>query len=122
MTLSLMTAITVQMSAAGDPAATAAAIVPVSRTLATLSTYESRRRRALKSIDAELAALEEQVAAIRVVQDTSMYNETKDEPEIGFVHPETGATISTADYERILANADALIRQLQAEENGEIGE
>jgi hypothetical protein len=83
-TLSLMTAITEQMFASGDPLATIAALAPVSRTLATLSTYEVRRRRAVKAIQKELDELEAKLAEESAAAQKS--NQTKAEPEIGFVY------------------------------------
>jgi hypothetical protein len=60
---SLMNATTVQLAAANDAVATAAALQPLTRSLNTLGIYEQRRRRIA-------AALEEQLkAAIRARQD-----------------------------------------------------
>jgi hypothetical protein len=112
--MSLMNAITMQMAASGsDAAATAAALVPVSRTLATLSTYEGRKRRAAKSIQQELAELEqelaEQAAAARKP------NKTKPEPEIGFVHPTPIKPVSPAEFARQAEAFDAAMTALEAE-------
>jgi UTP:GlnB (protein PII) uridylyltransferase len=57
--MALMTAVSTQLSATGADALTiAAALVPLTRTLNTLSTYETRRRRAAKDIQEELENLE----------------------------------------------------------------
>jgi hypothetical protein len=109
-----MMAITVQMSAAGDAAATAAALIPINRTLATLSTYESRRRRALKTIEADLEALEQELADVKRENLKAM--KTNEDPSIGFVHPQPQSTADIiaaankqeADVARMLANIDAL--------------
>lgn len=120
MTLSLMAAITAQLSAAGDPVATAAAIAPIIRSLSTLSTYESRRRRALKTIEAELQALEdqkaEQLAAIQRAEQTRKDKEAKDEMEFGFVHAKRGPGVSQIDIERALAETRAAMQRLAMED------
>ena len=56
-TISQMNAATTILSAAGDPAATAALLASLSRTLNTLSIYEGRRQRAAKAIREELEAV-----------------------------------------------------------------
>jgi hypothetical protein len=56
-TISQMNAVTTVLSAAGDPAATAALLASLSRTLNTLSIYEGRRQRAAKAIKEELEAV-----------------------------------------------------------------
>src|ERR1700722_12607795 len=58
-TMSLMNAVSLQMQQAGDPMATAAAIAPIAKTLSTLNLYETRRRRALKTVQEELQAWEQ---------------------------------------------------------------
>jgi hypothetical protein len=57
--MTLMTAVSTQLAASGADAITiASSLVPLTRTLNTLSTYETRRRRAAKSVQGELDALE----------------------------------------------------------------
>jgi hypothetical protein len=58
-TMSLMNAVSLQMQEAGDPLATAAAIAPIAKTLSTLNLYETRRRRALKTVQEELIVVEQ---------------------------------------------------------------
>jgi len=110
-TMSLMTAITLQMSEAGDPMATAAAIAPVARTLNTLSTYEVRRRRAARSIQEELNAVEsERAETLREQRDaeTRKSNEIKAQPKIGSV-------CSASATAPVPGDLDALRRELEAE-------
>jgi hypothetical protein len=111
-TMSLMTAITLQMSEAGDPVATAAAIAPVARTLNTLSTYETRRRRAAKSIQEELNALEQAISERPAAPNS---NKEKEEPEIGSVCSSPSAPVTDISYDTWLAESGALLRQLEAE-------
>jgi hypothetical protein len=106
-TMSLMTAITLQLSEAADPVATAAAIAPVSRTLNTLSTYEVRRRRAAKQIQEELNALEQSLREQREA-DARKANQTKAQPKIGSVCSSSSTSPAPTDL-------DALRRELEAE-------
>jgi hypothetical protein len=82
-TMSLMNAVSLQMQEAGDPMATAAALAPIAKTLSTLNLYETRRRRALKTVQEELFAREqaeaEAAAALRKA------NKTQAPAETGFV-------------------------------------
>ena len=64
-TMSLMNAVSLQMQEAGDPLATAVAIAPIAKTLSTLNLYETRRRRALKTVQEELEAMETALAERR---------------------------------------------------------
>jgi hypothetical protein len=54
--IALMNDLHVKMKELGDPAAAAAAIAPLGRTLINLSTYENRRRKAAKEVEAQLVA------------------------------------------------------------------
>jgi hypothetical protein len=114
-TMSLMSAITAQMNAAGDPIATAAALAPVARTLNTLNLYEVRRRRAAKTIQEELAALE-QAASEQVALAKS--NKTTEKSKIGFDCSSDQSSPAQPtlqeQVDRALMDADALIRQLEA--------
>jgi len=112
-TMSLMTAITMQLSEAGDPIATAAAIAPVARTLNTLSTYEVRRRRAAKSIQEELAALEQQISEQPTQSPNS--NKANDNREIGSVCSSPVHIVTQSDYDKWSKESDALLAQLEAE-------
>jgi len=102
----------VHLHDSGDPLATAKAVASLARTLNTLSIYESRRRRAAKSVREELAALEDAQAAQQRAEATAKPKETKAEPEIGFVH---SAPLAPTDLERWQAQSDAMIAQLEAE-------
>jgi hypothetical protein len=64
-TMSLMNAVSLQMQEASDPLATAVAIAPIAKTLSTLNLYETRRRRALKTVQEELEAMESALAERR---------------------------------------------------------
>jgi hypothetical protein len=64
-TMSLMNAVSLQMQAANDTLATAVAIAPIAKTLSTLNLYETRRRRALKTVQEELEAMETALAERR---------------------------------------------------------
>jgi hypothetical protein len=79
-TMSLMNAVSLQMQEAGDPLATAAAIAPIAKTLSTLNLYETRRRRALKTVSEELEAREQAQAEAPATPATATPAET------GFVH------------------------------------
>jgi chromosome segregation ATPase len=116
-TMALMTGVHLQMSEAGsDAIATAAAIAPVARTLNTLSTYESRRRRAAKTIQEELNALEQEISERRPAPNfPSNSTETKDEPEIGSVCSSPAQAATQNDYDTWLRETEALLAQLEAE-------
>lgn len=112
--MSLMNSITMQMAASGaDAIATAAALAPVARTLATLSTYEGRRRRAAKSIREELAALEQELAEKAAAARKA--NKTNPEPQIGSVCPPPPEPISPAEFARQCDEFDAAMTRLEAE-------
>jgi hypothetical protein len=108
-TMSLMTAVTLQLSEAGDPIAAAAAIAPISRTLNTLSTYEVRRRRAAKSIQEELNELERQIADKQA--QARKASQTKAQPEIGSVCSEPVEPVST---EQQIEELQAFLRDFEA--------
>jgi hypothetical protein len=111
--MSLMTSITTEMTESGASAREiAAALAPVSRTLATLSTYEGRRRRAAKTIQQELAALEQELAEQAAA--TRNANKTNQNSEIGFVYPASPKPVSPAEFARQCEELDkamALIEQ-----------
>jgi hypothetical protein len=108
--MALMNAINLKMTEAADPVATAAAIAPVARMLNTLSIYENRRRRAAKAVAAELAELQQ-----TQLEQTPKPNQTRAEPEIGFVcsNPVSESHLPTmAEWAQ---SANALLAQLEAE-------
>jgi hypothetical protein len=84
-TIALIDALNRQMSEAGDPAATAAALAPATRQLNTYSIYETRRRRAVKDIQAELVAFEQELAG-------EQSDGTNPETDLGFVYSGPGRT------------------------------
>jgi hypothetical protein len=100
--IALINAITRQMSEAGDPIATAAAVAPATRQLNTYSIYEGRRRRAAKAIQEELDAFEQELAQA-----------TK--PQIGSVCSTPSQTDELEALEAWKRDADAMLRQLEAE-------
>jgi hypothetical protein len=80
--ISLMNVLTLQLSEAGaDVPTIIASSAQVARTLATLTSYENRKRRTAKAIQQQLDELKE------VTEPTPKPNETRAEPEIGFVYP-----------------------------------
>jgi hypothetical protein len=97
---------------AGDPLATAKAVASLARTLNTLSIYESRRRRAAKSVQEELAALEEAQAAKQRAEALAKSKQTKADPEIGFVH---SAAPEKSEYTKYQDVTEALLCQMEAE-------
>jgi hypothetical protein len=102
-TIALMNAITRQLSEAGDPLATAAAVAPVSRTLNTLSIYETRRRRAAKQIQQELNEMEQQIRDQREAE-ARKANKTKPQPQNGSV---CSSTPVPAGYEALRLELEA---------------
>ncbi len=111
-TMNLFSTISIQMADSGDPIATAKALAPVARTLATLSTYEGRRRRAMKTAREELAAFEEALAE-KAAEERHNSLKMKANPENGFVH---SALPQAKTVEQILAETDAFIASLEAQE------
>jgi hypothetical protein len=109
--IALINALNRQMSEAGDPAATAAALAPATRQLNTFSIYETRRRRAAKEIQAELDAFEQEP----VDEEVRNSNKPDPQPEIGFVYsaPETPAVPfdRQAAIDRILADSRDFVRR-----------
>ena len=102
----------VHLHDSGDPLATAKAVASLARTLNTLSIYESRRRRAAKSVQEELAALEEAQAAKQRAEALAKAKETKADPEIGFVH---SAPPEKSEYTKYQDVTEALFCQMEAE-------
>jgi hypothetical protein len=112
--IALINAISIQMSASGDPVATAAALAPATRQLNTYSIYEGRRRRAAKAIQEELDAFEQELADLR-----RNANKPNPQPEIGSVCS-TSAPVPTqaAEQEALAAwkrDMDAMLRQCESE-------
>ena len=103
-------AVTEQMLGSGDPAAIAAAIAPIARTLNTLSTYEGRKRRAAKSVQEDLAAHEQTLHEQRMAALKS--NKTTKESEIGSVCSAPATAEEIAAYKDGL---EAFFRELEAE-------
>ena len=101
-TIALINAINKQMSEAGDPIATAAAVAPATRQLNTYSIYEGRRRRAAKAIQEELDAFEQELAQ-------------NPQPEIGSV---CSTPSETTEQEALAAwkrDLDAMLLRCEAE-------
>ena len=130
-TMSLMNAVATQLTAAaGDPQATAAAIAPIARTLNTLNLYETRRRRALKTVKEELDAYEQaQTEAAKALEKQQVEIQEREHVDaqpialasapidapvtaIGFVY-------SDEEIQAIVADAQTLISQLEAQESPE---
>ena len=120
-TMSLMTAIDLQVSEAGDPVATAAAVAAVARTLNTLGLYESRRRRAAQSAQKELEEYEQAAAEQRKSQETKPQPTPK--PQIGSVcSSPVPAPVEHEifdNYTTVLDETEALIAQWEAENDPE---
>jgi hypothetical protein len=113
--MSLMSSISMQMANSGASATeTAAALAPVARTLATLSTYEGRRRRAAKAIQQELSAFEEELAAEHAAAARNA-NKTNQQPEIGFVCPAPLKPVSPAEFARQCEELDNAMTLLEKE-------
>jgi hypothetical protein len=84
--ISLLNVLTLQLSEAGaDVASIIKSSAQCARTLATLTSYENRKRRTGKLIEEQLHEMYQ-----RMLEELEAANskETKDEPEIGFVHPD----------------------------------
>jgi hypothetical protein len=108
-TIALINAITKQMSEAGDPIATAAAVAPATRQLNTYSIYEGRRRRAAKAIQEELDAVEQELAEQQ--RTARISNKPSPQSEIGFVCSDTLPPMSHKDFERLAEAYEALESQ-----------
>jgi hypothetical protein len=81
--MSLINAITTKLMKEGDLEAVSAALAQSYRTLNTLGIYESRKRRAANSLEAQLTAmLEAREAAAKPTKQPK----ASPQPEIGFVH------------------------------------
>ena len=115
-TMSLMNAVATQLNAAGDPIATAAAIAPIAKTLNTLNLYETRRRRALKTVQEELDLLTQAAAEARA----KLRAETAPSPEIGSVHSAPFQFANDAELEAAMDRMREQIRLLEAQEIPEI--
>ena len=104
--IALINAVTKQMSEGNDPIATAAAVAPITRQLNTYSIYEGRRRRAAKAIQAELDALEQELAEQQ--RTARIPNKPNPQPQIGSVYsplPETSETDSNPSKPATLTDA-----------------
>jgi hypothetical protein len=107
--VSLMNVLTLQLSMEGaDVAAIIKSSAQCARTLATLSTYENRKRRIAKLLREQLGELQ------NLNQEEANSNETKPEPEIGFVHPDAPKPPSPDKFERLNNEAEALLDRLDA--------
>lgn len=102
-TIALMNAISLQMSEAGDPLATAAALAPVSRTLNTLSIYETRRRRAASQLQQELNEMEQEIRQQSEAEPRKV-NKTKPQLRIGSV---CSSAPAPTDYEALRLELEA---------------
>jgi predicted nucleic acid-binding Zn-ribbon protein len=105
-TMSLMNAVALQLNAAGDPMATAAAIAPIAKTLNTLNLYETRRRRALKTVQEELDLLTQAAAEAQA----ELRAKTTRQDKIGSVHSAPSGTSRHPEYD---AEMDAIREQLR---------
>lgn len=114
-TFSLMNAINLKLSEAGDPVATAAALASVTRTLNTLSIYEGRRRRTAKALALELAEYEMEVATRPTPAPTP--NKTNQLPKIGSVCSTPVPSLSQEDINRMMAETEAFLARCAAEDS-----
>ena len=112
-TMSLMNAVAIQLNAAGDPIATAAAIAPIAKTLNTLNLYETRRRRALKTVQEELDLLTQAAAEAQA----KLRAETAPAPQIGSVHSAPQIFMNDAELEAAMDRMREQIRLLEAQES-----
>ena len=112
-TMSLMNAVAIQLNAAGDPIATAAAIAPIAKTLNTLNLYETRRRRALKTVQEELDLLTQAAAEAQA----KLRAATPAPAEIGSVHSAPYHFANDAELEVAMERMREQIRLLEAQES-----
>ena len=99
-----MNAVAIQLNAAGDPIATAAAIAPIAKTLNTLNLYETRRRRALKTVQEELDLLTQAAAEAQA----KLRAATPAPTEIGSVH----SSLSSLTFDQQLEAAGGRVQDL----------
>jgi hypothetical protein len=119
-TMSLMNAVAIQLNTAGDPIATAAAIAPIAKTLNTLNLYETRRRRALKTIQEELDLLTQAAAEAQAkLRAPTAAHEIQSQPKIGSVHSSPYEFASDAELEAAIERMHEQVRLLEAQENPE---
>ena len=114
-TMSLMNAVATQLNAAGDPIATAAAIAPIAKTLNTLNLYETRRRRALKTVQEELDILTQAAAEAQA----KLRAELPAPPQIGSVHSAPQKFMNDAELEAAMDRMREQIRLLEDQETPE---
>jgi hypothetical protein len=119
--ISLMNILTLQLSEAGaDVTSMIKSSAQVARTLATLTSYENRKRRTSKAIEEQLNEIYQRMAEELEAQEAqakppSKPKETNTEPEIGFVHPSPIKPVSPAEFARQAAAFDAAVTALEAE-------
>ena len=120
-TMSLMNAVAIQLNAAGDPIATAAAIAPIAKTLNTLNLYETRRRRALKTVQEELDLLTQSAAEAQAKLRAEIPAPLKEAPpQIGSVHSAPRKFMNDAELEVAMEHMREQIRLLEDQEAPEI--
>jgi hypothetical protein len=110
--LSLLHALTEELKAKGQtPSEVLAETAKLSRQLATLGTYEGRKRRASAVIKAELDEIDKEILS-QEESAPAKSQETNAQPEIGFVYPEN------ADHReslRAYEELEAAMKQLEVE-------
>jgi hypothetical protein len=115
--ISLMNILTRQLSEAGaDAASIIKSSAQCARTLATLTSYENRKRRTSKAIEEKLDEIYQRITEeLEAANSAANSKETKPEPEIGFVHPTPVKPVSPAEFARQAAAFDAAMTALEAE-------
>ena len=114
-TISYMQKLSRRLAEAADAEAEAeilAADARAVRKLATLNSYENRKRRASKMLREQI---DEQALQEAASKPPSKPMETKPEPEIGFVHPSPIKPVSPAEFARQAEAFDAAMTALEAE-------
>jgi len=103
--VSLLNVLTLQLSEAGaDVASIIKSSAQCARTLATLTSYENRKRRTAKAIQEQLDVIYQRMQE-ELEADNS--DETNTEPEIGFVHPDPAAPPTGNDLQAWLRRQTA---------------
>jgi len=104
--ISLMNILTRQLSEAGvDVASIIKSSAQCARTLATLTSYENRKRRTSKAIEEKIQEICQRM--MEELEAEAKSNETNTEPEIGFVHPAPPTPPTDADLQAWLRHQTA---------------
>jgi hypothetical protein len=109
--VSLLNTLTLQLSVAGaDVQAIIKSSAQCARTLATLTRYENGKRRTAKLLRQQLADIQAQL------EEEAKSNQTKPEPEIGFVHPKAAKPSPNDEAHALLDRLDAGVTPEEAAE------